>query len=307
MVTVGIVGKHGQLGRELLRECTSGSCFVRAYGHEDLDIADKESINQILTGQPIDVLVNAAAYTAVDGAELDIDTAFNVNAEGPGNLALFCSKADIPLIHISTDYVFDGTQSKPYKEDDPVSPLGIYGKSKSLGENKIRDQLTSHIIIRTSWLYSPHGRNFLTTMLRLGREKTIVQVVDDQIGCPTSAGDLAKAILKVVLGIAPSDARFWGTYHFCNQGMTTWYGLAKAIYEYARQHNDYPLRVNQLVPLTTSEYPTQAERPPYSALDCSHIKKTFQIDIRNWRQALHDTMDELILERISENWKHKKK
>ena len=293
MFTVGIVGKDGQLGRELLRAGADSDCTMLAYGHDDVDIADKKVVNQVLAGKPLNLIINAAAFTAVDRAETDVDVAFNVNAEGPGNLAAFCSEAAIPLIHLSTDYVFDGTQNIPYKERDPISPLGIYGKSKAQGEHNIRKRLKSHIIIRTSWLYSPHGENFLKTMLRLGSEKSILKVVNDQEGCPTSAADLATVIWNMIDWVRYHENDFWGTYHYCNQGTTTWHGMAKAIFEHARNYPDYPMMIKELLPIPTSEYPTPAERPAYSVLDCHQIKKTFRIDIRGWREALQNTMDQL--------------
>jgi len=273
---------------------------VASFGRAECDIADADAVERSLKDRGLDLIVNAAAYTAVDLAEREAARAHAVNALGPANLAAFCARQYIPLIHISTDYVFDGTQAVPYRESDPIAPLGVYGETKAKGEKNVRSLWPHHVIIRTSWLYSAAGNNFVKTMLRLGREKTILKVVDDQHGCPTSAADLADAVWHVISVIRSKDRPRWGTYHFCNQGETTWYGLAQAVFERARTYSDHPLQVRQVIPITTSEYPTPARRPAYSVLNCDLIQTTFAMTIRDWQAALQDTLGELCGSRMKD-------
>lgn len=293
MFTVGIIGKNGQLGSEMIRRSHGIECMLKVYGSGELDITDQDSVTKGLRNKGLDLIVNAAAYTAVDQAEKDAPRAQAVNAHGPSNLAVFCTQEHIPLIHVSTDYVFDGTQTVPYREADALAPLGVYGESKAQGEHNVRSQLTEHIIVRTAWLYSATGHNFVKTMLRFGQERPVLKVVDDQYGSPTSAADLADAIWQIIAALRRNDGTYWGTYHFCNQGQTTWYGLAKAVFERARRYAGYPLQLKQLLPIPTSEYPTPTRRPAYSVLNCDLIQSTFQMTIRNWEAALDDTMDDL--------------
>jgi dTDP-4-dehydrorhamnose reductase len=293
MFKVGIIGKNGQLGSEMIRRSHGRECTLEAYGSGELDITDQDSVTKSLRNKGLDLIVNAAAYTAVDQAEKDAPRAHAVNAHGPANLAVFCAQKHIPLIHVSTDYVFDGTQTVPYREADALAPLGVYGESKAQGELNVRGQLTEHIIVRTAWLYSATGHNFVKTMLRFGRERPVLKVVDDQHGSPTSAADLADAIWQIIAALRRNDGTYWGTYHFCNQGQTTWYGLANAVFERARRYAGYPLQLKQLLPIPTSEYPTPTRRPAYSVLNCDLIQSMFQITIRHWEAALDDTMDDL--------------
>lgn len=294
MFCIAIVGKNGQLGRELVRQAPSKDTAVHAFSRADLDISDGAAVEPCLSKEPFDLVINAAAYTAVDQAESDPQRAYAVNADGPNHLAAFCAGSHTPLMHVSTDYVFDGTQNGPYRETDPIAPLGIYGQSKALGEAHVRRQLPAHVIVRTAWLYSAHGHNFVKTMLRLGREKTELKVVDDQHGCPTSAADLAAGIWQMVPSLRRNEPRCWGTYHFCNRGETTWYGLARAVFEAARRRWGDALRLERLVPIPTAAYPTPAQRPAYSVLNCDRVQETFGIHIREWQAALWDTLDELL-------------
>lgn len=294
MFTIGIIGTNGQLGKALLHRSLGDDVAIEAFGRATCDITDENSVEQGLKNKSLDLVVNAAAYTAVDQAEKEPERAYAANAQGPAHLASFCARQSIPLIHISTDYVFDGTKTIPYREDDALAPLGVYGESKAQGEENVRRLLARHIIIRTAWLYSATGHNFVKTMLRLGRENPVLKVVDDQHGCPTSAADLADAIWHVVMAIRRNDQSCWGTYHYCNQGETTWYGLAQSVFERARAYSGYTLQVKQLLPIPTSAYPTPARRPVYSVLNCDLIQSTFQMKIRNWHYALYDTMDELV-------------
>lgn len=234
-------------------------------------------------------MVNAAAYTNVDKAESEPETAFAVNSDGPDNLARVCADANIPLIHISTDYVFNGSKGSPYIESDQVSPIGVYGKSKEQGETRVRLHLKEHIIIRTSWMYGIHGKNFVKTMLRLGKEKKYIKVVADQYGCPTSADDMANVILTIAGQIIRSSEIKWGTYHYCGKGTTTWYNLAEAVFSFAGRYDEKMLQ--KIEPIKTIDYPTPAKRPVFSALDCSLIENNFGIKARPWQKSLKLTID----------------
>jgi dTDP-4-dehydrorhamnose reductase len=237
-------------------------------------------------------VVNAAGYTAVDQAESEPELAFAVNRDGPSYLAIACGKAGIPLVHISTDYVFDGQKQGAYLETDPVSPLGVYGKSKAAGERAVREHLPEHVIIRTSWVYGIHGHNFVKTMLRVGREKEVVQVVADQYGCPTYAADLAETILRIAARVLEGRQIHWGTYHYCGQGVTSWHAFAEAIFDLARKYG--PLKVKQIEAVTTADYPTAAQRPANSVLDCSLFKSHFDFAPKPWYESLARMIDQVL-------------
>jgi len=202
-----------------------------------------------------------------------------------------CRKCGIPLIHVSTDYVFDGTKPGAYIEGDPVAPLGVYGDSKAAGEAEVRARLAKHIIVRTAWLYGVHGHNFVKTILKLGREKDTLKVVSDQYGCPTFAADLAEAILEVVWQVEKNESVKWGTYHYCGAGKTTWHDFAKAIFEIAGQYEKFA--VKNVVPISTTEYPTTVKRPANSVLDCTKIERYFGIRPRPWRESLAEMIEQL--------------
>ncbi|MFZ5571235.1 MAG: dTDP-4-dehydrorhamnose reductase [Thermodesulfobacteriota bacterium] len=278
-----IIGSNGQLGWELVRQGNLMGLPLRAVDFPDIDITRPDSVVEWITGDT-NLVVNAAAYTAVDRAESERELAFAVNHAGPEYLSVACARHHIPLIHISTDYVFDGTRQAPYRESDPVAPMGVYGKSKSAGEAAVRAGLKRHVIVRTAWLCGEHGQNFVKTMLRLCREKETLRVVNDQHGCPTFAFDLAEAILKIVRDILSGKTDAWGTYHYCGRGETTWYGFTREIVRLAKEHTD--LKVHTLEPITTEEYPTPARRPRYSVLDCHRIEETFGIINKPWQDGL---------------------
>jgi dTDP-4-dehydrorhamnose reductase len=240
--------------------------------------------------QPV-LLINAAAYTNVDRAESEPDLAFAANRDGPDNLARACANANLPFIHISTDYVFDGQKKSPYIETDQVSPLGVYGKSKEQGEKRVRFRTKEHIILRTSWLYGVHGNNFVKTMLRLGKERKTIKVVSDQYGSPTSAADLAEAILTIANLTISAPKIIWGTYHYCGQGITTWHEFAEAIFDIAGKHD--AMKLKKIEPIKTVDYPTAAKRPFFSGLDCSLIEKSFGIKARPWQESLKLTIDRI--------------
>ena len=279
-----ITGSKGQLGWELERRGWRHGLETIAYDIDELDITDREAVEETIYQGGLSLVVNAAAYTAVDQAELEAEIAFSVNQKGPHNLALACSKAGIPLVHISTDYVFDGSKKRSYLEIDPVAPLGVYGNSKAQGEAEVRNLITEHIILRTSWVYGIHGQNFVKTMLRLGSEKETLQVVDDQYGCPTFAADLAEAILSIAARIRKGSEIPWGTYHYCGKGKTSWCGFAKAIFDIARQGDSF--FVKRVEPINTADYPTRAKRPANSVLSCTLIGRQFGIYPRPWQEGL---------------------
>lgn len=288
-----ITGARGQIGSELVRLGRATGFEILPFGHADLDIGDHDAVSLAIDSNRPDAVINAAAYTAVDRAESEPDLAHAVNAAAPEVIARACSNASLPLLHISTDYVFDGIGTRPYLEDDPVAPQSVYGATKAAGEYAIRRVLEQHIILRTSWVFGAHGNNFVKTILRLSEDRSELAIVEDQRGCPTSAGDIASALLDIVRQIVvdsttvPSD---WGTYHFSNRGETTWCGFAQAIVERAA------IRGGKIVPvrgLQTADYPTPARRPAYSVLDGGKIQSVFGICPRPWQDALDEVLDEL--------------
>jgi dTDP-4-dehydrorhamnose reductase len=289
-----LAGANGQVGWELSRQCRFHFFETLDLDLPDFDITNKTQVHDMVTGARPDLVINAAAYTAVDKAESDPDLAFAVNRDGSANLASACSELGIPLIHISTDYVFDGAKQGYYIESDQTAPLNVYGKSKDQGDRAIRQTLRKHIILRTSWLYGIHGANFVKTMIRLGREREVIRVVADQSGCPTSSFDLAEAILAIAIQIQGGKKIAWGTYHYCGLGVTTWHGFAEAVFRLA----DYiiPLRVKRIEPITTAEYPTLARRPANSALDCYLIARNFGIEPKPWLESLAGTIHLLLTE-----------
>lgn len=272
-----VTGINGQVGWELHRKASLSGFEVIGCDRNDLDITDQQAVGAKVYQSHPDIVINCAAYTAVDQAETDVEQAYVVNRDGPGWLAESCAALAIPLIHISTDYVFDGQQNRPYTEDDPVSPLGVYGKSKEAGEQAIRQRIDNHLIIRTSWVYGVHGQNFVKTMLRLGGERDELRVVDDQWGCPTFAGDLADALLGITRKIQQGGSIPWGTYHCCGTTKISWHGFASLIFEMAR--DTVPLQVKRVMAIPTSEFPTPAKRPMYSVFDCSRIKSAFGVEL----------------------------
>jgi dTDP-4-dehydrorhamnose reductase len=279
-----VTGAHGQVGWELSRSGVRKGFEILALDRTTLDITDQSAINRKVRGSGVSVLVNGAAYTAVDQAESEPELAFAVNRDGPAYLASACAEAGIPLIHISTDYVFDGYKKGGYVETDKIAALGIYGESKAAGEEEVRTRLPNHIIIRTSWLYGVHGNNFVKTMLRLGRERDVIQVVDDQYGCPTWAADLGDMIMGIAAQIREKREITWGTYHYCGRGVTSWHGLAQEIFSLANQYTS--LKVKKVQAIRTADYPTPAKRPSNSVLDCSLVERVFKVYPRPWRESL---------------------
>ncbi|MDP7077180.1 MAG: dTDP-4-dehydrorhamnose reductase [Desulfobacterales bacterium] len=281
-------GSKGQLGHELVKQGNRFAFEILPFDLPEVDITNPFQVENIVSTTPATLVVNAAAYTNVDRAETEKTPAFAVNRDGPENIAQSCERKNIPLIHISTDYVFNGKTKYPYTEADQVSPLGVYGHSKSEGEKKIRSQIKRHIIIRTSWLYGVCGHNFVKTMLGLGNENSRLKVVSDQFGSPTSAADLAETVLTIGRQIQNSIKIDWGTYHYCGLGTATWHLFAEKIFQIAKQYT--PLRIETVEPIKTDEYPTPAERPMYSVLDCSRIEQRLGIHPKPWEESLHETI-----------------
>jgi dTDP-4-dehydrorhamnose reductase len=283
-----IVGQHGQVSRELQRQLgVVGELIV--LGRDQLDLTLPDQIRQQVQHVRPDVIINAAAHTAVDLAESEPQAAFAINAIAPGILAQEALSLGIPLIHYSTDYVFDGTKVGPYNEEDRPNPLGVYGKSKLAGERAITDVQGKHLILRTSWVYSAHGRNFLLTMQRLMQEKPELRIVADQIGAPTWAGTIAQSTLALIERWQRDEAAPWGTYHLSAQGETSWFGFAQAIGEALRKQGK---TCAELLPIPSSEYPTPATRPLNSRLDCSRLQHEWGVRQPDWRTALHECLAE---------------
>lgn len=286
-----VAGAGGQVGRELVRAAASFDGEIIGLGRAALDVTDAEAARRAVEQHAPDVVINAAAYTAVDRAESEPEAAFAVNCDGAAHCAEACAAAGIPLIHFSTDYVFDGSKSAPYTEDDAPNPLGVYGASKLAGEEAVRDRLDAHVILRTSWVFSAHGHNFVKTMLRLCRERDELRVVADQHGNPTAAADIARTALAIAQRAVAGEAAAWGTFHFAGMPSTTWHGLAEAVVAEARTHGS--VRAERVEPISTSEYPTPARRPADTRLDGERIERDWGIEPPDWREALALVVAEL--------------
>jgi dTDP-4-dehydrorhamnose reductase len=278
MEKILVTGSNGQLGKELkqIAGLFTGYEFI-FLSREDMPIHHFELVRNFFKGSQPQYLINCAAYTAVDKAESEKDLAFQVNAEAVGVLAAICKEYQTKFIHISTDYVFDGTSTTPYRDDSPLNPQGVYGASKAAGEKQAMQFNPESIIIRTSWVYSEFGKNFVKTMMKLMNEKEEVSVVSDQVGSPTYAYDLAAAILRIIA----SGKWVPGIYHFSNDGIINWYEFALAIKELTGS-------ICRVKPITTAQYPTPAKRPAYSVLDKSKIQVTFGIKLKDWKESLQE-------------------
>jgi dTDP-4-dehydrorhamnose reductase len=275
-----LTGAQGQVGQAIVQANQQLSMHeIISCNRHLLDITDSTQVRKVLEQHKPDVVINAAAYTAVDKAESERELAFAVNAIGPKNLARACEASHIPLLHLSTDYIFDGQKVSSYREDDPAAPLGVYGKSKWQGEQAVREYCEKHVILRVSWVFGEHGHNFVKTMLRLMQEREELKVVNDQHGCPTYADDIAKQLLAIC-----QDPKQWGTFHYCGAPVTTWYSFAQAIREEASKIT--ALRVRTIHPISTSEYPTPAQRPKHSVLNCDKLYTIYSIQQPQWRNGL---------------------
>jgi len=280
-----VFGGNGQLGQELTRAAASRAISMRALSRADADIGDSAAVRAALAlGKP-DLVVNAAAYTKVDLAETNVEDARRDNEVGPAVLANACAVAGVPMVHLSTDYVFDGTTAGARLESDPLCPINVYGRTKAAGEDAVRHILKRHVIIRTAWLYSEFGHNFLKTILRLAATRDELRIVADQHGSPTSARDVAAAILNIAPVLLRGEDT-WGTFHFTAGGVTTWYGFGSrivAIQAPITGHNP------RMVPIQTAEYPTAAQRPANSHLDCRLFAQVFGFSPRHWTEGVDAT------------------
>jgi dTDP-4-dehydrorhamnose reductase len=292
-----LLGGAGQLGTELRRTlaplgdlvvATRSGLLDDGLRCEQADFEAPETLGALVLRLAPAIVVNAAAYTAVDRAELEPATAFRVNADAPRAIAEACARCDARFVHYSTDYVFDGRGERPYREDDPVAPLGAYGASKRAGEEAVLASHARHMVFRTAWVYAAHGKNFLRTMLRLAAERDTLRVVADQVGSPTPAGLIA----DVTAAILAQDAAPSGLWHLTAAGQTSWHGFAEAIIAGAHERGVLaaPPRVQ---PITTAEFPTPAARPSYSVLDCQRLESTFGIRLPHWHDALGDVLDQV--------------
>ncbi|HEN8713276.1 dTDP-4-dehydrorhamnose reductase [Pseudomonas sp. GD03746] len=281
-----VCGHNGQVAQALKTQL-AGLGEVHLLGRDQLDLAQPEALREPLRQLAPELIINAAAYTAVDQAESEPDTAFAINAQAPGVLAEEALRLGAPLIHYSTDYVFDGEKAAPYTEQDVPNPLGVYGRSKLAGEQAIAAVGGAHLILRTSWVYSLHGRNFLLTMQRLLQEKPQLRVVNDQIGAPTWASTIAISTRALIERWQAGRAGAWGTYHLTAQGQTSWFGFAQAIGEQLKARG---LPCAELLPIPSSEYPTPARRPANSRLDCSRLAREWDVTLPHWQQALIDCL-----------------
>ncbi|MCF6236217.1 MAG: dTDP-4-dehydrorhamnose reductase [Gammaproteobacteria bacterium] len=289
-----ITGCNGQVGTELVKQGQALNHEIVAFDQDRLDITQADSVQKIVNEHQPDIIVNAAAYTAVDKAEQEIEVAYAVNKEGATNLAVISQALNIPLFHISTDYIFDGKKQQAYKEDDPASPTGVYGQSKWQGEQAIREILKKYIILRVSWVFATEGNNFVKTMFRLAIERDEISVVADQHGGPTCAADIASTLLKLAeqaLSEKDQTSFPWGTYHYSGTPTTTWHGFAEKILTQGKKMGLIKI-IPKLNAITTADYPTPAVRPENSKLDCSKIKKIFDIEQPDWQAALNNTLKE---------------
>lgn len=281
MQQILIIGKEGQLGTSFYELCRQISWAVFSFTTEkNLNLTDDNAIHRFFSDKKFDFIVNCAAFTAVDKAESAPELTFSLNADAPEKLAIEAAAMNAKIIHISTDYVFGGKHCRPLKPDDPKNPDSVYGQSKLKGEEGVRKSNPASMIVRTSWLYSSRGQNFLKTMLRLGRERESLDVVFDQIGTPTLASDLADAILSIIRKVISNETEFApGIYHYSNEGVCSWYDFAAVIFDKAG--------INcKLIPVESDKFPTPAPRPYYSVMDKSLIKEVYGIEIPYWQKSL---------------------
>ena len=287
-----VTGRTGQIATAL-QALADETLQIVAVGRPELDLARPETIASAIAAARPDVVVNAAAYTAVDKAESDKDLAFAINADGAGAVAKAAARLGVPVIQISTDYVFDGAKPTPYVESDATAPLSVYGASKLAGEESVAAANPRHVILRTSWVYAPNGANFLRSMLRLARERPELRIVDDQYGGPTHAADIADGILTVARALASGEGAT-GVFHMAAAGETTWCGFARAIFEESVKRGDPSVPVE---PITTANFPTPARRPKNSRLDCSRIGEAYDIHLPHWLGRVQSCVAEALAAR----------
>jgi dTDP-4-dehydrorhamnose reductase len=290
-VKILVIGREGQLARGLVEAADTPGVRVVAFGRPDVDVLDGKSVAAAVLRECPDAVVNAAAYTAVDAAEKQPGQAHAVNALGAEYVARACAANSIPIIHISTDYVFDGTKDSPYREDDPTAPINAYGESKLEGERLVAKVCERHLILRTAWLHSPWGANFVKTMLRLATDRPLIKVVDDQSGSPTYVPDLARIVLALATRAAADPAGMrWGIYHAVDGGETTWFGFAREVF---RSAAEYGLPAVEIAGIATADFPTAARRPINSRLNCDRLRLSFGLELPDWRLGVRECVARL--------------
>ena len=292
-VTVLVLGRTGQVARELAAADWPAGLEPVIAGRPEFDLLRPETLEALLERTAPAVVINAAAYTAVDRAEAEPGPVFAINRDGPARLAELCRRRGAALLHISTDYVFDGAKPAPYREDDAVNPLNVYGASKEAGEAAVRALCPRHVILRTSWVYGVHGQNFVKTMLRLAAEREELRVVADQHGAPTAAADIAAALVQIAQTVAGREEAPWGTCHYTGGGATSWHGLAEHIFAARERATGHRPR---LTAIATADYPAPARRPANSRLDCSRIGRDFGIACRPWGDGVDRVLEVLLRE-----------
>jgi dTDP-4-dehydrorhamnose reductase len=290
---IAVTGKQGQVVRALVERGADAGVTVVCLGRPEVDLAEPASLGRAIEAEAPDLVINAAAYTAVDKAESDAETAMAVNAKGAEAVASAAANIGRPVIQISTDYVFDGRLQRPYREDDPVGPVSVYGRTKFAGELAVAAANARHAIVRTAWVYSPFGANFVKTMLRLGETRREIKVVADQWGAPTSAFDIADALIAMAASLneRADDPALYGAFHMTGSGHTNWAGFAEAIFAEAATRGRPAVAVE---PIATAQYPTPAVRPANSRLDTSKLKHSYGIELPDWRASVRSCVAQLL-------------
>lgn len=281
-----LTGSQGQVGQAIIEKAKGLNIHLISCDRKILDITDIANIQNIVEAYNPTAIINTAAYTAVDKAESEPEKAFAVNSLGAENLAKISAEYNIFLLHLSTDYIFDGEKTLPYSESDPANPIGIYAKSKWAGEEAVRKYCKKYIILRISWVFGEYGNNFVKTMLRLMKERESLQIVSDQTGCPTYTGDIAEVILKIIT--KSNLANLYGTYHYTNTPSTNWFEFAQAIYTEGLKFET--LKTKKINPIKTTDYPTPAKRPKNSVLNTDLFQKTFKLSLQPWQNGLEKTL-----------------
>ena len=285
-----MLGAGGQLGQELLRARPPRGMLIKGLNHRELDITNPDIVMEALRQGKPGVVINCASYTAVDKAEQQVQQSFDVNTQGAAAVARACEETGAHLLHISTEYVFNGFKEKPYVEDDETAPLNVYGQCKAEAERQVRLLHRNHVIVRTSWLFSTMGKNFVHAILRLAKEKPQLRVVADQFGCPTPAADLVRVLLEISRQVLDGKSDGFGTFHYCGAGKVSRYGFALRILKYARPNL---ANMPEMIPVSQSEFPTPAHRPMNCILDCAKIGRIYGIEQKAWDSGLADVITEL--------------
>ena len=287
-----VTGSGGQVGREIVKLTKSFKIQVIGLGHAELDVTDLVSISNALSTHMPDLLVNTAAYTDVEKAESEMELAYDVNQWGAAKIAEICFDRRIPLIHLSTDYVFDGKKKQPYTEWDTENPINTYGRSKYEGEQAVRSILNQHLILRTSWVFGVHGQNFVKTMLRLQKDGDPLHLISDTYGCPSDAADIAMVIMQLAYQVNKNKRIQWGTYHYCGDHSTNWYSFAEEIFKKVSEVTGQPLP--KILPISAEHYPSALKRPINTALSCQKIGETFDIKPCQWKKGVHEVVNTLL-------------